>query len=260
MPCPTLMFARFLISTPRADLLKKGLKLILCVELRFVVIEHAKKVWPAPPRIPKGGWSSTWEHWPYLLTFYWFSPYFLMIPQIDMIANILYRLPGETRPILFSNSRNQFVFTLLQDSTRFFLYDVNKQTLHEFDAIADEENLVEKMDEDPEVLPLRTLLPDTEGEDAIRRILERDETVLPLLAENFLDYTPEITEQWQEDPMASQLVSNQERDELCDAISDKVETAAKEGRTELTEEEQWDIIKQVTAELDRRRNDDGARK
>ena len=175
-----------------------------------------------------------------------------MVPQIDMIANVLYRLPGETRPILFSNSRNQFIFTLLQDPTRFFLYDVNGQTLSKFDGVAKEEDLVEKMDEDPEVLPLCTLIPDTEGQDAIRRILKRDETVIPLLAEQFLDYTPEITEKWQEDPNASQFVSDKDKDDFRTLISEKVAKTMEDGKTELTEEEQWNIIKQVTAELDKR--------
>ncbi|KAF8323449.1 hypothetical protein F5887DRAFT_1086843 [Amanita rubescens] len=220
------------------------------------IVKNAKSAWPPPPSIPSGGWSSEWEHWPYLLTFYWSSPYFLMLPQIEMIANILYNLRGETRPLLFSNSRNQFVFTLFQEPTRFFLYDVNKQFLAEFDNVTSEEELVLKMDEDPEVLPLTILSPNPEGESAIRRILDRDETVIPVLAENFLDYTPQATEPSQENLSGSPFATEDE-DEFRDLILEKVDEALKDGKTELTEEEQWKIIEEVTKELGRRSGGSG---
>ncbi|KAK2462831.1 hypothetical protein APHAL10511_005143 [Amanita phalloides] len=216
------------------------------------LIEHANSVWAAPPRMPKGGWSSSWEHWPYLLTFYWSSSYFLMIPQIEMITNIQYHLPGETRPLLFSNLRHQFVFTLYQEPTRFFLYDVEKRTLHEFENVVSEEELVQKMDEDPDVLPLCVLPPDAEGESAIQRIMDRDETVIPLLAERFLDYTPQVTQPWQENPAEGEVVTQEDKDEIRVLISEKVEKALDGGKTELTEEEQWNVVKEVAVELDRR--------
>jgi hypothetical protein len=182
-----------------------------------------------------------------------------MIPQIEMIANILYNLPGETRPLLFSNSRDQFVFTLFQEPTRFFLYDVNKQFLAEFDNVTSEEELVLKMDEDPEVLPLTILSPNPEGESAIQRILERDETVIPVLAENFLDYTPQATEPSQEHPSGSPFVTEEEedKDEFRNLILEKVDEAMKDGKKELTEEEQWKVIEEVTKELDRRSGGSG---
>ncbi len=174
-----------------------------------------------------------------------------------MIVNILYNLPGETRPLLFSNSRDQFVFTLFKEPTRFFLYDVNKQFLAEFDNVASEEELVLRMDEDPEVLPLTILSPNLEGESAIQRILARDETVIPVLAENFLDYTPQASEPSQENPAGSPFVTEEDKDEFRNLISEKVDEALKGGKTELTEEEQWKVIEEVARELDRRSGGSG---
>ena len=174
-----------------------------------------------------------------------------MIPQIEMIANILYNLPGETRPLLFSNSRDQFVFTLVDEPSRFFLYDVNKQVLAEFDNVASEEELVMKMDEDPEVLPLTILSPNPEGESVIQRILERDESVIPV-AESFLGYTPQATEPSQENPAGNPFVTEEGKAEFQNLISEKVDEALKDGKTELTEEEQWKVIEEVVRELERR--------
>ena len=73
-----------------------------------------------------------------------------------------------------------------------FSRDVGKQSLVEFDNVASED-LVQKVDQDSGNLPLTILTPDAEGESAIQYILQRDETVVPLLAEKFPDYTPGVT-------------------------------------------------------------------
>jgi hypothetical protein len=36
---------------------------------------------------------------------------------------------------------------------------------------------------------MKKLVPDEEGEECVQRILARNETVIPVLAEKFLDYT-----------------------------------------------------------------------
>ena len=175
-----------------------------------------------------------------------------MIPQIEMIVNILYRLRGETRPLFFSNSQSQFIFTLHDKSMRFFLYDVDKQSLFEFDNVASEQDLVQKVDQDLGNLPLAILTPDAEGESAIQRILQRDETVVPLLAEKFLDYTPGVTEPCQENPLEQDMVTEEDKMEFRKLIQEKVDQAMEGGKTNLTEEERWEVIKEVATELDRR--------
>ncbi|PFH46296.1 hypothetical protein AMATHDRAFT_88396 [Amanita thiersii Skay4041] len=215
------------------------------------IIEHAIKVWPAPSRIPPG-WSSSWEHWIYLLTFYWFSPYFLTIPQIEMIVNIQYRLAGETRPLLFSNSKAQFIFTLIEDPTRFFLYDTNDQALYEFENVWSEEDLVTQMVNDPEALPLRQMVPDPEGEDAIRRILDRDETVVSVLAEKFLGYAPQVTEPWEETPSASEMLPDEDRDEIHRIVARKLEklTTADGNVPQLTNDKLSKMVGEMQEEFE----------
>ena len=176
-----------------------------------------------------------------------------------MIANILYRLRGETRPLFFSKSQSQFVFTLCDEPTRFFLYDADKRVLFEFDNVAGEEDLVKKINEDSGLLPLNVLTPDVEGESAIQRILQRDVTVIPLLAERFLGYTPEVTEQLQENPLEQELVTEEDKEEFRKLIQKKVDQAMEGGKTDLTEEEQWEVIKEVAIELDRRDSESGKR-
>jgi hypothetical protein len=93
-----------------------------------------------------------------------------------MIVNILYHLRGEIRPLFFSNSQSQFIFTLRDKSTPFFLYDVDKQSLVEFDIVASEQDLV---DQDSGNLPLTVLTPDAEGESAIRSALPENPCSCP---------------------------------------------------------------------------------
>jgi hypothetical protein len=224
------------------------------------VIARAKEVWPCPPIVP-AGWSCAWEHWSYLLTFYWFSPYYLMLPQIEMIVNIRYRIPGETRPILFSNEQQSFIFTLVDDGRRFFMYNIAEQALWEFMGVEDEESLVRRMDDDFGALEseMKKLVPDEEGEECVKRILARDETVIPVLAEKFLDHTPEPTHQWDEDMTAdggevfdedeetvaleklaedmeemfgSQLAERVEAETKAEAEADLAETSLKAGKEE----------------------------
>ncbi|KAF8071907.1 hypothetical protein FPV67DRAFT_1483131 [Lyophyllum atratum] len=163
------------------------------------ILARAKKVWPRPPSVPDT-WSCTWEEWAYLLTFYWLSPYYLMLPQIEMLVNIRHRIPGETRPILFSNERQAFVFTLVNSPKEFFLFDGGTSILYRVQGVRNEHTLVQLMDKGDEALEakLQVVPPNEEGEDALKRILERDETVIPLLADKFLDYTPLPTTPWEE--------------------------------------------------------------
>jgi hypothetical protein len=148
-----------------------------------------------------------------------------MLPQIEMLVNIRYRIPGETRPILFSDEKQSFVFTLVENKRRFFMYNIGEQVLWEFDGMESEEELVRQMDANFGALErgMKKLVPDDEGEDCVERILARDETVIPVLAEKFLDYTPEATHEWEENPNA---IGPELEDE--EAMSAALETLAEE--------------------------------
>lgn len=204
------------------------------------IVKRAKEVWPPPSKSIPSGWSCAWESWPHLLTFYWFSPYFLMLPQIEMVVNITYKIPGETRPILFSTSdheREVFIFTLVNDPAQFFLYDCGTQELSKILGVSTEDALIEKLGEGKEggergmgSLQLETLRPDAEGQSAIERILRRDDTVIPLLAEKFLDYTPEPTHPWDEslDAQNEDFTDEEELKQLgllAEEIKDKLAAA-----------------------------------
>ncbi|KAG5643019.1 hypothetical protein DXG03_001757 [Asterophora parasitica] len=163
------------------------------------IIARAKKVWPCPPSVP-AGWSCKWEDWKYLLTFYWLSPYYLMLPQIEMAVNIRHAIRGETRPLLFSNERQAFVFTLVDSPRKFFLFDGANGALYRFMSVGSEQALVHLMGQGDDAIQERLHLvkPSPEGEEAVQRILARDAAVIPLLTDKFLDYTPVATKPWEE--------------------------------------------------------------
>ncbi|KAG5652119.1 hypothetical protein H0H81_006256 [Sphagnurus paluster] len=165
----------------------------------LAILSRATQVWPAPPSIP-AGWSASWADWSYLLTFYWLSPYFLMLPQIEMLVNIRYALPGETRPVLFQNDSQRFVFTTVLNPNRFFLFDGAANALFRIKGARDESALVAIMAQGEHALQaaLIPMVPNPEGDAALARILDRDGSVVPLLAEKFLDYTPVPTTPWEE--------------------------------------------------------------
>lgn len=189
------------------------------------MIERAKQVWPCPPIIP-AGWSCAWENWPYLFTFFWFSPYFLMLPQIEMLVNIQYRIPGEARPILYSDERDSFVFVV---NGKFYFYDCRNLEMHQFEGQWTEESLVRGMCGDFDAISKTKLEEDPEGAKVLRRIFDRDETVTQILGDKYLDYTPDVTETWEEtqsirpgQPDLTEEEAEKELDRLADEVEKKL--------------------------------------
>ncbi|KAG6909072.1 hypothetical protein DXG01_002226 [Tephrocybe rancida] len=160
------------------------------------LLAHANKCWPAPPSVPSG-WSCNWSEWDQLITYYWFSPYYLMLPQIDMHVNIQYGVRGDTRPVLFSNEHQSFIFAI---SKKYFLFDGAQSALYRIKDVRSDHQLVDLFAEGDGVFVarLKAVGANEEGQAVLRRIIERDETVIPLLAEKYLDYTPEPTTPWME--------------------------------------------------------------
>ncbi|KAJ7601030.1 hypothetical protein C8J56DRAFT_911898 [Mycena floridula] len=142
---------------------------------------RAKERWPVPkPPLPKG-WSASWEEWKYLFTFYWFSPYYLMLQQIE----------------IFEEVGNKWFFVIeAEDDEPSTIYCCDCETLEltQLDGIHDEEILVEALREGGySSLSFIHIMPDPLGVKTLERILERDETVIPLLGQRFLTYTPKAT-------------------------------------------------------------------
>ncbi|KAG6851099.1 hypothetical protein H0H93_000979 [Arthromyces matolae] len=157
-------------------------------------LAHIEKFWPPPPSVPSG-WSCNWTDWERLLSYYWLSPYYLKLTQIEMHVNLQYGIPGSTRPILFSNERDMFVFNIVRSNT-YYLFHGATSVLYRFNKdVFNENSLIElmKKGDDAVVSKLEELEECKEGLAAIQRIRQRDATVIPLLADQFLHYTPLLT-------------------------------------------------------------------
>lgn len=129
-----------------------------------------------------------------------------------MLVNIKYGIEGETRPVVYSTRSSGFVFQSLDEPEKFyFLYggegegaaDIQKggeaeerlggEKLFLFSGIHTESALLDLLSSnDPSLFEntLTLLDPTEEGEAALKRIFERDESVIDLLEEEFLDYRP----------------------------------------------------------------------
>lgn len=164
------------------------------------IFDRVKEVWPVPTVPIPEGWSAVWEEWPDMLSVYWTSPNYLMLPQIEMVVNIYYGVPGETRPIIYSNGA--FVFAIVERPSEFYILNyhdgprIAKLSLSEEPLT--ESNLVGLV-ATPEKMVVEELEPSEEGSSALERIMARDRSVIPEL-EKFLGYVPEHTELWEEHP------------------------------------------------------------
>ncbi|KAF9077164.1 hypothetical protein BDP27DRAFT_599441 [Rhodocollybia butyracea] len=142
------------------------------------------------------GWSADWEHWDMLLSIYWTSPQYLMLPQIEMVVNLLFGIPGETRPIVYRE--DCFVFTMVDRPSEFYLLQWEGPNLSKIRNAATESSVVELLS-DTDDLDLEVLEVSEEGAVALQRIMDRDSTVIPEL-EKFLGYVPQHTELSEERP------------------------------------------------------------
>ncbi|KAG6813412.1 hypothetical protein H0H92_011391 [Tricholoma furcatifolium] len=176
---------------PSASSFSNQLRNTLTDEELGGLLDQAEVSWPPPPTIPPT-WSCTWSEWEHLLTYYWFSPLYLMLPRIELLVNIEYGIRGETRPVLFSNERKSFVFAI---GSKYFLLDGPAKALYRVKNVRNDQELVDLLmqGDDELTLKLTAVERTDEGKAVMLRILKRDETVIPLLAEQFLTYTPTPT-------------------------------------------------------------------
>ncbi|KAJ7910797.1 hypothetical protein B0H13DRAFT_2328978 [Mycena leptocephala] len=92
--------------------------------------------------------------------------YFLRLPQIEMLVNVKYAIPGQVRPILCSDARECVLFWT----------EIPREPPDGTDAV-EEIVLLVAASPSPSDVPMFKLEPDTVGEAPLAHILERDATV-----------------------------------------------------------------------------------
>ncbi|KAF9458886.1 hypothetical protein BDZ94DRAFT_63803 [Collybia nuda] len=272
-------------TTATPDLDEHGLELPMSQSEHSQILARAAHVWPAPapPSQLPPGWSSTWSQWPYLLTYFWLSPYFLMLPQIEMLLNVRHGVPGEARPVVFCVGRNAFVCTIVpgewagEKGGGFYLVEGGAGAgaggeaggeaeaeaengegggegggLWHFSDVRNEKELLELLHADPSLSSAKqpggglVQVPiSPEGGDALARVLARDESVIPILAEKFLDYVPEKTGVEEESVMlgeGGEEIVREVAERMKDGMGEEeglrmMEGLVKEIETKLAEEE-----------------------
>ncbi|KAJ6551537.1 hypothetical protein B0H19DRAFT_1158070 [Mycena capillaripes] len=237
-----------------ARLSDEGLPLHHSGPTTAALLSYAVKNWPAPAVIP-AGWSADWKQWDYLLTLFAFSPYFLRLPQIEMLVNVKYGIPGEVRPIMYSDARESVVFSTEiptdpdapddapDGAGHVFLLNCRTFELYTYDP-ARPEHAPDTIEElalliaaapTPEGVPMVQLQPDPDGEAALQRVLARDATVIPLLESDFLGYAPRATEPEQE-LVSADAAAEAQKQKLAEAIR-KVRAYVVETEAELALDE-----------------------
>ncbi|KAE9397355.1 kinase-like protein [Gymnopus androsaceus JB14] len=197
----------------------------------LAIFDRVKEVWPHPTVPIPAGWSANWEEWDMLVSIYWTSFQYLMLPQIEMVVNIYYAIPGETRPIIY-NHDGAFIFTIVDRPSEFYVLNFQNGTriarLTCPDAPLTETSVVELAAYSRE------------------RIMARDRSVIPEL-EKFLGYIPEHTELWEEHPgldkeKLEKMTEDQQLVELQTLLRE-VETRSPEFKEAS---EAWDRGRQLT--------------
>ncbi|KAJ7227734.1 hypothetical protein B0H12DRAFT_1077648 [Mycena haematopus] len=247
----------------QSRILEQGLPLLHSGPTTASLLSYAATHWLAPSVIPPG-WSTDWRRWDYLLTLFAFSPYFLRLPQIEMLINVKYGIPGEVRPIMFSDARQSvlfstelrahnpdsaapegtpseddgagYVFLLNCRTFEVWTYDPDRGSRHIPDTI-EELVLLVGAAPTPEGVPMVKVRPDPAGEEALQRILDRDPTVVPLLERQFLGYAPRPTERSEEllDPEEADAAHKEKFAEAIQQLRSYVEQTEKELRLDEAE-------------------------
>ncbi|KAJ7304511.1 hypothetical protein DFH08DRAFT_976689 [Mycena albidolilacea] len=74
-------------KTAQVRILEEGIPLQHSGLTTASLLAYGAAHWPAPDVLP-AGWRADWAQWDYLLTLFAFSPYFLRLPQIEMLVNV----------------------------------------------------------------------------------------------------------------------------------------------------------------------------
>ncbi|KAJ7181116.1 hypothetical protein C8R46DRAFT_1345257 [Mycena filopes] len=264
---------RAYVDTAQERIEEEGIPLSNSAPTTAALLAYAQTHWPAPSVVP-AGWSTDWSQWDYLLTLFAFSPYFLRLPQIEMLVNIKHAIPGEVRPIMYSVTRESLVFCVEMpddDSSdsgsdsepesevgedgaaHVFLLDCRTFDLYTYDpapppaadgAPTYAQHAPDTIEElilligaapTPAAVPMLRLEPDEEGAAVLQRVLDRDASVIPVLEEDYLGYAPRATSR-EEELLDANRAQRQETEALRRAIA-AARATVRETEAELAREE-----------------------
>ncbi|KAJ7923432.1 hypothetical protein B0H13DRAFT_1979801 [Mycena leptocephala] len=155
-----------------------------------------------------------------------------------MLVNVKYAIPGQVRPIIYSDARECVLFwteipqdpdeppdAVLDGAGHVFLLNCRTFELYTYDGThakhapdtVEEIVLLVAAAPTPEGVPMVKLEPDAEGEAALQRILDRDASVIPLLESDFLGYAPRATEP-DEELMSADEAAARQKEKFTQAI------------------------------------------
>ncbi|KAF7356025.1 hypothetical protein MVEN_00932000 [Mycena venus] len=259
----------------QARILEDGLPLQNSGPTTATLLAYAAAHWPAPSVLPPR-WSANWRDWDYLLTLFAFSPYFLRLPQIEMLVNVKYGIPGEVRPIMYcdgagkgKDKEGDWVLLSAEipaeamedlepseaqpeeagvgEDGAGYVFLLNCRTFDIWTARRARRRRVlivrppSLPSPSPKTSPCPNSPPDPAGESALARILARDASVIPLLESDFLGYAPRPTER-AEELLSADAAHAAHKAKWKDAI-ERVREYVKEMEAELrgSEEEVGDL-------------------
>ncbi|SJK98475.1 uncharacterized protein ARMOST_01743 [Armillaria ostoyae] len=148
--------------------------------------EHAKANWPSHPNPPEG-WNTNWDEYGLLPTLFSPSPYFMMLPQIEMVCIRAGVKGSPVEGVMFSDEDGGLVLKV-----------GGGEQLYVFDM---ENTQISKFDDAERGSPLES----TEGASLFDRIIERDDTVRQDLHK--LGYRPSVPLTTTEEQEAGGLVA-----------------------------------------------------
>ena len=122
-----------------------------------------------------------------------------------MFVNIRHAIRGSVVPLAYSNALEGFIFTTTvkrtprEVSPRFYYIDWKTQGLFRIEEgrATSEKRMVQLLRDSGggiDGMNLVKMRPDPEGDKVVQRILDHDDTVIPILGEKYLEYTPAPTE------------------------------------------------------------------
>ncbi|KAG7448495.1 uncharacterized protein BT62DRAFT_918109 [Guyanagaster necrorhizus] len=148
--------------------------------------ERAKANWPSHPN-PPDGWNTNWDEYGLLPTLFSHSPYFMMLPQIEMVR-IRQGIKGSpVEGVMFSDEDGSLVLKV-GGGEQLYSFDMGDTQMSKFDEVGGKSPLPESK----------------EGTSLFERIIERDDTVRQDLYR--LGYLPSVPSATTEEQEASGFI------------------------------------------------------
>lgn len=148
--------------------------------------EHAKANWPSHPNPPEG-WNTNWDEYGLLPTLFSPSPYFMMLPQIEMVCIRAGVKGSPVEGVMFNDEDGSLVLKV-GGGEQLYVFDMENTQISKFDG-AEGGSPLESM----------------EGASLFERIIERDDTVRQDLHK--LGYLPSVPLATTEEQEAGGLVA-----------------------------------------------------